>query len=244
MCKACVPKKRRNPEDEKEFIRICLDCEGLHLRKVLFEEFWNEKVRKHHEIKLKAEEKGLLLRKIKSREKENAKLIQKKSELKLSAQLLDGIDEKIAGLRSKIKGAEQRKAHKAKEQLQATEKIVRNKERLSKKEQEFEKIKNQKDFYKSQQIRDMHRKQDLKLKVKFFLAKVLEKNNIDRETLVLPNKSSETEDSELLFTFSQISLSEKEKKKLNRKKKKYTQKNAKVDDERSNCGGCQSCRVF
>jgi hypothetical protein len=223
-----------------------MDCENLYLRKTLFEEFWNEKLRKAHEIKLKKEEKELLIKKIQSREVENAQIIQKKSELKLSAQLLYGIDEKIATIDNKIRLVDQQNINKTKEQLQATQRIMNHKQKLSKKEETFERYRNQKDFYKSQQIKDMHRKQDLKLKIKFFLDKVLEQNNIDRGSIMLKKSkkgSGRDRTSDLPFTFSQVSLSEDEKKRLNRKKKKYSEKNAKVD-EGSRCGGCQSCRVF
>jgi hypothetical protein len=233
-------KKRRNPENSKQFVRICVECENLFLRKTLFEEFWNEKIRKEHEIKLKQEEKVLLLNKIKSREEENIKRQKKKSELKLSSKLLSGIQQQINALDEKIKSVENKTLDMSKEQIAATEAIVEENNILLAKEEKFERLNNQKDFFKSQQRKDMHRKQDLKLKIKFFLDKVIEKNNIDKKSGKVLKKDQLSEK----ISLSKAPLTESEKKKLKKNKKKFKKKNSKLDSDVSICGGCKGCRIF
>ena len=246
VCKKCLIKKRRDPENEKQFVRICVDCENLHLRKILFEEFWNEKLRKEKDIFFKKEEIKMLKNKIYSRELELQKRQVRKSELKMSTKLLDDIDEKIKLTQKKIKNTNEKEIKKTEEQLKMTDDILKKNKQLKNKEETFLKLKNQKDFFKSQQFKDMHRKQDLKLKIKFFLDKVIDKNEIVRNSILLVKRksSSDINLSKLKPTFSQVSLSEPEKKKLNKNKKKYRQKNKKLDDESTICGGCKGCIIF
>lgn len=64
VCVDCVAKQRRNPQNQKLFIRICVSCESLFLRKTLFEDFWNLKQVKDKEIERKQSQKEELERKI------------------------------------------------------------------------------------------------------------------------------------------------------------------------------------
>ena len=65
--KTCMKKRRRNPVNPKEFIRICVDCEDMFIRKILFENFWNEYTRKIKEVQLKKKRKHCLKEKSKKK---------------------------------------------------------------------------------------------------------------------------------------------------------------------------------
>lgn len=247
-CRKCLRKRRRNPENQKEFVRICVDCENLFLRKTLFEEFWNQKERKEQELRLKQEEKKELEKAIELREEDQREIERKKSESVQNEEKLDEVNRKVLWLQAEINRAQQEILEMTKDQMGETDRIAELNKDLSLRKEAFEKLKNQKEFFKSQQIKNMHRKQDLKLKINFFLEKVIEKNEIDEE--MLRQKRTQVEDSEvsepsqMRIRYSDVSLSEHEKVKLTKKKKKYRKKNAKLDDAESSCGNCKRCRIF
>lgn len=250
VCKKCICKKRRNPENEKEFIRICIHCEEFYLRKILFEEFWNEKIRKEKEILMKKEEIALLQKKILLRKEKKEKKLLKKSALKMSEQLIGEIDESIANIESKMIDLDSKEKQLFEDQHIITDFVMKNSEILKSKIVQFEKFKAEKDFLKSQKIKDIHRKQDLQLKIKFFLEKILENNKIDRNSYVkisitrknsLRNSSSRKESNN-----SEIFPIKSDKMKIWKNKDKYESKTQKIEDEKVNtkCGNCQSCYIF
>ena len=247
-CLKCVKRKRRNPENEKKFIRICEDCVNLYLRKMLFEDFWNEKLRKEKELEMKKREKEILEMKIGKKKESNSERHRKNSELKLSSQFLEEIEDSVEKTKIKIKLCEKKEKCMMEEQLTNTKAIMMDSEVLTSKTDTFNKLKAEKDFLKSQQIKDMHRKQDLQLKIKFFLDKILENSKMDRNSYVLNSitqKRRESEDSTVLKPlFSGGLLPSKKMKKLKKNKERY--KNRSIEDERldTNCGGCKTCRCF
>lgn len=245
-CKRCIKKKRRNPEDRKHFIRICLDCENLFLRKILFEEFWNEKVIKEKDIEIKKEERALLRRKIELREAENIKRQNKQSELKNSTEVLNGIKDQLDLTHSLIKKNAEREIQMFKDQLDWTERIMKRKEVLKEKEEKLNELLNQKELYKMQRVKNMHRELDLQLKIKYYLESFEEKTrNQKKSKRKNSRKSSVKKKKEQSKSKKSANLSIRKMNKLQKKSLKYEErKNAKLSGEEKNCASCKACRIF
>jgi hypothetical protein len=249
VCSNCSKKKRRNPEDLTQFLRICTHCEDLFLRKNLFEKFWNEKVQKEKKIAKKKQKLKDLIERIEIQKEQNRVRERKKSELQMSTHIIEGMEDKIVGISHKIKMANERENSLVQQQFKATERIVNENNTLKQKEELLQTLYAKKDFYKANQIKNLHRKQDLQLKVKFFLEKTLEKHQIDIDSIMNTTESNFDQSNDNIQVVERISdikgaLSKKEKQKLLKKKKKYKDKNTKLVNTSSTCGGCQKCRIF
>lgn len=247
-CPKCFKKKRRSPEDQSIFLRICSYCENLFIRKILFEEFWNSKLYKEKKILIKQTKLERLQSRVESHKKAQEKRERRLSESIMSVQILEGIEDKIVNMDNKIKQTNEKELSLMKEQFRATKRVVSENNKLDSKKKYLGELRVKKDFYKASQIQDLHRKQDLQLKVKYFLEKIMDKHKLSEVT----TETSQTSEFEIKKK-SRVSkgslrgnrsLSKKEKQKLLNKKKKYKEKNLKIANTSTICGGCQSCRVF
>lgn len=161
----------------------------------------------------------------------------------MGTERLKEIRQKIVKAEDEVGVAEQIRANMQKDQLETTENILRRNAELEKREHELRQKKAQKDYFKSQEIKNMHRKQDFKLKIKFFLDRILDKNRVDRKGLVGGIRTSENSRNSSARTGGILSPDQKRSLRLNKKKHRRKLKNQKLKSESGNCDMC-TCRIF
>lgn len=224
-CKDCLKKKRRHPENPKKFIRICVDCENLFLRKTLFEEFWNQKTRKEKEIEIKRNQKSKIMSKINSRMAKNMRNRKKQSDLQMANEMIGEINQKILKTENDLRRAEQREKRMVDDQLEMTNQILKSNDVLNERENTVKQMKTQLKYFKSHEIKNMHKNQDLKLNVNFFLDRILDKNGVDRKNLVggLESSGQSKMNSDRGGTFKGF-LSPEKKRSLRKNQKKHEKK--------------------
>lgn len=169
------------------------------------------------------------------------------SELQKGPEQLNAVREQIAKTEGKLGNAKATRRAMEREQMEATERILRQSEALGQREARLKQLRGQKDHFKSQNIKNMHRNQDLRLKIRFFLEKVIEKNELQRKVVSERRGSTASDAYSGLLTKQGKVLSRGERKRLKKKRKRFNKKNGKdrrLDGKVVSCGSCDKCRVF
>lgn len=255
VCTGCVSKKRRNPESPKVFIRVCVHCEEMFLRKILFEEFWNEKGAKEAQIGKKRGRKEELEKRVRAEEKEKNERRQK--------------EEKTSG-KGEMDELEKRREEVDLEIRRIRESMREKVDKLRRKEEKLEALKKRKREAKKEDLALEEELQNEPLEIHFFLQKFLDQNKVENLTEQNSQKTFEQMEQELLSgnyenmfvsgfederfekpkeNFSETRESKKTRTSRKKRKKRKT-KNGQKDlrtlatEENESCFNRTSCSIF
>lgn len=258
-----MKRRRRNPENPKKFLKICSKCVNLYLRKIIFEEFWNEKTGMEKELEYKTKEVESLTTKLIENQKKAEKQQNRQTNLRLNSAFHDELNHSIKTTENRIKVCEQKKSKLLEEQKAITNEIYQLDLVANKRKKLFKKKIGEKSYKKTQENKKISEIVQIKLTLKCFIEKIMEKNHIDRRELLkisikkgdldegrmemknsgrFPSQEMYGMHSNLSLTRSEMSNFDRKKKNFNKKKK---QKNAKLDVEETCGSSCKNaCIIF
>ena len=222
---------------------------------------------KEREIRILEREATLFKGKLIEKEKKQEKRNNRQSNRRLNSAMFEELTDSIKKTEMRITKCEEKQHSVRQDQVNVSTEIMRLGKIMKDRATAFKRMKNEKDFKKKQQIKRMHEKKDIELKIKFFIDKIIEKNHIDRNSMIrISLKKGEFDTGnqgeingvsggdrysspEMYGVQSNLSLTNSEMTRFNTKKQKFEKrkqkKNKKLDPEESCGSSCQNgCAIF